>query len=100
VAVFGGDFAFSDIADTADELPPELIRRKPLLGTGVSSVRTETELLRYHAPAFRCDLALDRTTIPLGRTMKLNATAEMMLSWPILRPASFCTARTGKRLCS
>jgi glycine dehydrogenase len=84
--VFGGDFAFSDIADTAvDELPPELIRRKPLLGHPVfHRYRTETELLRYMRRLSDRDLALDRTMIPLGScTMKLNATAEMMpLSWP------------------
>src|SRR3982074_985154 len=84
--VFGGDFAFSDMADTAaDELPPELIRRKPLLGHPVfPRYRTETELLRYMRRLSDRDLALDRTMIPLGScTMKLNATAEMMpLSWP------------------
>jgi glycine dehydrogenase len=45
---------------------------------------SEHEMLRYLRRLSDCDLALDRTMIPLGScTMKLNATTEMMaLTWP------------------
>jgi glycine dehydrogenase len=46
--------------------------------------QSEHEMLRYLRRLSDCDLALDRTMIPLGScTMKLNATTEMMaLTWP------------------
>ncbi|MFP3907297.1 MAG: aminomethyl-transferring glycine dehydrogenase [Acidimicrobiales bacterium] len=48
--------------------------------------RSETAMLRYLRRLADRDLALDRTSIPLGScTMKLNATAEMVpITWPEL----------------
>ena len=46
--------------------------------------RSETAMLRYLRRLSDRDLALDRTSIPLGScTMKLNATSEMVpITWP------------------
>ncbi|MBJ7262447.1 MAG: aminomethyl-transferring glycine dehydrogenase [Burkholderiaceae bacterium] len=60
-------------------------RRSAILSHPVfSSVRSETDMLRYLRKLSDKDLALDRTMIPLGScTMKLNATAEMIpITWP------------------
>ncbi|MDO4609650.1 aminomethyl-transferring glycine dehydrogenase [Corynebacterium sp.] len=49
-----------------------------------SSVRSETQMMRYLRRLMDRDLALDRTMIPLGScTMKLNAAASMeAITWP------------------
>ncbi|GBR41521.1 glycine dehydrogenase [Neoasaia chiangmaiensis NBRC 101099] len=68
-----------------DRLPEGLVRGKDYLAHPVFHAhRSETDLLRYMRRLSDCDLALDRTMIPLGScTMKLNATAEMIpITWP------------------
>ncbi|WP_216204950.1 aminomethyl-transferring glycine dehydrogenase [Amycolatopsis aidingensis] len=72
-------------ADTADGLPPELVRTSDFLTHPVfNSHHSETALLRYLRRLADKDVALDRSMIPLGScTMKLNAAAEMEpVSWP------------------
>ncbi|WP_020673600.1 aminomethyl-transferring glycine dehydrogenase [Amycolatopsis nigrescens] len=72
-------------ADTADGLPPELVRTGAYLTHPVFHAhRSETALLRYLRALSDKDVALDRSMIPLGScTMKLNATAEMEpVTWP------------------
>jgi len=66
-------------------IPQALRRQEPVLAHPVfSSVRSETDMLRYLRKLADKDLALDRSMIPLGScTMKLNATAEMIpITWP------------------
>ena len=66
-------------------IPPGLAREGQILSHPVfSSVKSETDMLRYLRRLADRDLALDRTMIPLGScTMKLNATAEMIpITWP------------------
>ena len=66
-------------------IPDAVVRTEAILTHPVfSSVRSETDMLRYLRKLADMDLALDRTMIPLGScTMKLNATAEMIpITWP------------------
>jgi glycine dehydrogenase len=62
------------------ELPQELLRTGPCLRHPVfTTIRSETQMMRYLRRLADRDLALDRTMIPLGScTMKLNAATEMM----------------------
>ncbi len=72
-------------AQAAQALPAGLRRDTPILIHPVfSSIRSETDMLRYLRMLADKDLALDRTMIPLGScTMKLNATTEMLpITWP------------------
>jgi glycine dehydrogenase len=72
-------------AATPDAIPPDLMRRSPILAHPVfNTYHSETAMLRYLRRLADRDLALDRTMIPLGScTMKLNATSEMVpISWP------------------
>lgn len=72
-------------AQATDGIPAALRRQGPILSHPIfSSVRSETDMLRYLRKLADKDLALDRTMIPLGScTMKLNATAEMIpITWP------------------
>ncbi|WP_336660758.1 aminomethyl-transferring glycine dehydrogenase [Leucobacter sp. USHLN153] len=65
--------------------PSELARTSAFLThPNFTSIRSETQMLRYLRRLADRDLALDRTMIPLGScTMKLNSTAEMeSISWP------------------
>ena len=93
VNVFAAGLEHDDVAldvdalDTqaTDGIPAALRRQGPILSHPVfSSVRSETDMLRYLRKLADKDLALDRTMIPLGScTMKLNATAEMIpITWP------------------
>jgi len=70
---------------TVSGIPAALVRQGAILSHPVfSSIRSETDMLRYLRKLADQDLALDRTMIPLGScTMKLNATAEML---PITLP--------------
>jgi glycine dehydrogenase len=81
VTAFGVDDVDLDALDatTADALVPDLERTTDFLTHPVfSSLRSETDLLRYLRRLSDRDYALDRGMIPLGScTMKLNATAEM-----------------------
>jgi len=72
-------------SDAAVGIPAALARQGGILLHPVfSSIRSETDMLRYLRKLADKDLALDRTMIPLGScTMKLNATAEML---PITLP--------------
>jgi len=75
----------NESASSEEGIPPELQRRSAILTHPVfSSIRSETEMLRYVRRLSDKDLALDRCMIPLGScTMKLNATAEMLpITWP------------------
>jgi glycine dehydrogenase len=72
------------LADTPAAIPETLARTTPFLMHPVfHRYRSETELLRYIRRLGDCDLALDRSMIPLGScTMKLNATTEMIpITW-------------------
>jgi len=71
--------------EAAGGIPAALARQSAILSHPVfSSIRSETDMLRYLRKLADKDLALDRTMIPLGScTMKLNATAEML---PITLP--------------
>ena len=71
----------------ADTIPAELRRDTPYLEhPAFSSYHSETAMLRELRRLADLDLALDRTSIPLGScTMKLNATTEMeAITWPEL----------------
>ena len=71
--------------EAPDGLPDTLLRRGELLAHPVfHRYHTEHEMLRYLRRLADRDLALDRTSIPLGScTMKLNATTEMVaVTWP------------------
>ncbi len=85
-AVFGVSAQIDALdAVTADAIPPDLLRRSPILSHPVfHAYHSETAMLRYLRRLADRDLALDRTMIPLGScTMKLNATAEMIpITWP------------------
>ncbi|MEI2416932.1 aminomethyl-transferring glycine dehydrogenase [Orrella sp. JC864] len=72
-------------AAAAGGIPAALARQGAILSHPVfSSVKSETDMLRYLRRLADKDLALDRSMIPLGScTMKLNATAEMIpITWP------------------
>ena len=72
---FDGDYGFE----------AALVRSSEYLTHPIfSSIRSETQMMRYLRRLADRDLALDRTMIPLGScTMKLNAAAEMeAISWP------------------
>ncbi|MVW77994.1 aminomethyl-transferring glycine dehydrogenase [Bordetella sp. 02P26C-1] len=72
-------------AVAAGGIPASVQRESAILTHPVfSSVKSETDMLRYLRKLADKDLALDRTMIPLGScTMKLNATAEMIpITWP------------------
>ena len=72
-------------ADAVDVLPPALMRATPFLEhPAFGSFHSETAMLRELRRLADLDLALDRTSIPLGScTMKLNATTEMEpVTWP------------------
>lgn len=65
-------------------IPQALRRTSPILPHPIfSSIRSETDMLRYLRKLSDKDLALDRSMIPLGScTMKLNATTEMIpITW-------------------
>jgi len=93
VNVFAAGLQYDDVALDVDALdaaaaggiPAGLRREGAILAHPVfSSVRSETDMLRYLRKLADKDLALDRSMIPLGScTMKLNATAEMIpITWP------------------
>lgn len=76
----------STLAETRQNGIPEALQRQgEILAYPVfSSVKSETDMLRYLRSLADKDLALDRCMIPLGScTMKLNATTEMIpITWP------------------
>src|SRR5262249_51650795 len=79
-----GDIEALD-AETADAIPAALVRESDFLTHPVfSRHRSETQMLRYLRTLSGRDVALDRSTSPLGScNMKLNATTEMQaVSWP------------------
>ena len=72
-------------AASVDALPETLVRTSSFLTHPVFNTHhSETEMLRYLRRLADKDIALDRAMIPLGsRTMKLNATSEMIpVTWP------------------
>ncbi len=79
-------FTAVDLAEQVDpEIPAPHARVSAYLGHPVfNSFHTEHEMLRYIRRLESRDLSLVTSMIPLGsRTMKLNATAEMVpISWP------------------
>jgi glycine dehydrogenase len=93
VNVFASAYEHDDVEldiDALEELaqsgiPAAVQRQSAILSHPIfSSVKSETDMLRYLRKLADKDLALDRTMIPLGScTMKLNATAEMIpITWP------------------
>jgi glycine dehydrogenase len=73
------------LAEAGRALPAELARTTGYLSHPVfHEHRSETAMLRYLRRLADCDIALDRSMIPLGScTMKLNAAAEMEpVTWP------------------
>jgi glycine dehydrogenase len=80
-----GAFGVRLPADADDALPADLARTSPFLDhPAFTSFHSETAMLRELRRLADLDLALDRTSIPLGScTMKLNATTEMEpVTWP------------------
>jgi glycine dehydrogenase len=81
-------FGTIDAPDDADDAVPGALRRtSPYLEhPAFTSFHDETAMLRELRRLADLDLALDRTSIPLGScTMKLNATTEMEpITWPEL----------------
>jgi glycine dehydrogenase len=80
-----GAFGVGAAGDEASVLPTALVRTTPYLEhPDFSSFHSETAMLRELRRLADLDLALDRTSIPLGScTMKLNATTEMEpVTWP------------------
>jgi glycine dehydrogenase len=74
-------------ADAGEAIPEGLRRQSDYLRhPAFSSFHSETAMLRELRRLADLDLALDRTSIPLGScTMKLNATTEMEpITWPEL----------------
>ena len=85
LAVVAKAFGVTLPADAADVLPAALVRTTPFLDhPAFTSFHSETAMLRELRRLADLDLALDRTSIPLGScTMKLNATTEMEpVTWP------------------
>ena len=83
VKALGGELPAE--ADPAFGIPDALLRTDDYMQHPIfHKYRSETEMMRYLRRLSDKDLALDRTTIPLGScTMKLNAAAEMEpISWP------------------
>lgn len=91
--VFASAYELDDVELDIDALDAQaqggitaaLQRQSAILSHPIfSSVKSETDMLRYLRKLADKDLALDRTMIPLGScTMKLNATAEMIpITWP------------------
>ncbi|WP_448851845.1 aminomethyl-transferring glycine dehydrogenase [Corynebacterium sp. 335C] len=80
-----GGAAVAEVPDPADGPLAGLLRSDDILTHPIfSSVRSETQMMRYLRRLMDRDLALDRTMIPLGScTMKLNAAASMeAITWP------------------
>lgn len=85
IAKGAGQQAASIDAEAEAQVPAEFARQSEILTHPIfSSVKSETDMLRYLRNLADKDLALDRSMIPLGScTMKLNATAEMVpITWP------------------
>ena len=82
-------------------IPAALRRGGPCLKHPIfSSLRSETELMRYLRRLARQDISLDQSMIALGScTMKLNAAVEMEpISWPsfaAIHPAAPLKYRAG-----
>ena len=85
LAVFGAaadQFDLEQLADRVDLAYPELHERTSEFLTHpiFNSYHSETEMMRYIHRMQERDLSLTHSMIPLGScTMKLNATAEMLL---------------------
>ena len=85
LAVFGAaadQFDLEQLADRVDLAYPELHERTSefLTHPVFNSYHSETEMMRYIHRMQERDLSLTHSMIPLGScTMKLNATAEMLL---------------------
>ena len=83
--VFGADpdtLNLKAVADSVDPMVPESLRRTSdfLTHPVFNSAYSETEMLRYIHRLQNRDLSLTHSMISLGScTMKLNATAEMLL---------------------
>ena len=81
---FSGDRR-ARLRETGAEIPERLRRSAPYLAHPVfHRYHSETEMMRYLRKLADCDLALDRTMIPLGScTMKLNGASTLLpMSWP------------------
>ena len=79
VAALGGDAALAAIEANYAQARQKLAEL-PLvsLDTALPYLRSETQAMRYFRKLSDMDLALDRTSIPLGScTMKLNAASQM-----------------------
>ncbi len=86
VAAVLAAFGCAPQPDAAPDALPDPLRRSSAFLTHpvFHRYRSETAMLRYLRRLADRDLALDRTSIPLGScTMKLNATVEMEpVTWP------------------